>query len=179
VTACAAGPGGPGGSFDPQGPCDVDGIMAGAYPELEARLPDSFDGRPPDELDSGRHCTPDALGTLTDEGYTELRFAGATWDMSAGRALAIAVFEAPNLTPDLMLEFYEDGARRARRADRVETSDTLVGGVPGRRLDVLYSGTGQTVVTWPGEAPNTVNVMLASELGDGRVLEILEVLGAR
>jgi hypothetical protein len=99
--------------------------------------------------------------------------------MSAGRALAIAVFEAPNLTPDLMLEFYEEGARRARRADRVETSDTVVGGAPARRLDVLYSGTGQTVVTWPGEAPNSVNVMLASELGDARVLEILEVLGTR
>ena len=46
-----------------------------------------------------------------------------------------------------MLEFYETGARGARRTEKLVTSDTTVGGEPARRLDVLGSdGTGQTVV---------------------------------
>ena len=60
------------------------------------------------------------------------------------------------------------------------TSDTTVGSRPARRLDVLGSdGTGQTVVTWPGDEQGTVWVLLAADLGDTRVAEILDTLGNR
>src|SRR5215210_6340281 len=66
-------------SFDPAGPCRTDGSAAHAYPDLEAQLPTTFRGAPPSEVDSGRACTPEGLGTLAGHGISELRFAGATW----------------------------------------------------------------------------------------------------
>jgi hypothetical protein len=175
LAGCAAGPV-PSPSFDPHGPCDHDGVAAGAYPDLEALLPSTFDGRSPDILDSGRHCTERALGSLADDGFTEVRYAGAVWDYGGGRALAIVVFRAPDLTAPAMRRFYEEGVRAARRSNRVATSELALDGAQAFRLDVLYSGTGQTVVTWPAASADTVMVMLASELGDTRVLEILDEL---
>src|SRR4029079_10116368 len=65
-------------SFDPAGPCNADGKVPGAYPDLEAVVPKSFQARPPAELDSGRTCTSSGLGSLATHGVKELRFAGGT-----------------------------------------------------------------------------------------------------
>ena len=69
-----------GATFDPTGPCTADGSAPGAYPELEAAIPKTFRGAAPADLDSGRACTPDGLGTLAAHGVKEIRFAGGDVD---------------------------------------------------------------------------------------------------
>ncbi len=180
LAACAAGPDPTAASFDPTGPCTVDGQSPGAYPELEGLLPAAWGERPPDNLNSGRTCTTDALGTLAGQGVDELRFAGATWKLGAASGMTVAVFDATGLDPAKMIEFYEAGAKVARRTDKYQVSETTVGGKPASRLDVLGSdGTAQTVVAWPAQEPGRVNVLLAADLGDTKVAEVLDTLGAR
>jgi hypothetical protein len=165
-------------SFDPASACTTDGRFAGAYPDLEALLPAEFEGKPPATVDSGRNCTPAALGTLAGAGIDGVRFAGATWPMGGTSGLTVAVFEGDGLDAATMLAFYEHGAAQANRTEKQVTSDTSVGGVGARRLDVLGSdGTGQTIVAWPGDVPDRVNVLLAADVGDAKVTEALEAFG--
>ena len=70
-------------SFDPASACTTDGRQPGAYPDLEALLPTSYQGKAPDNVDSGRNCTTAALGALAGEGIDGVRFAGATWASGA------------------------------------------------------------------------------------------------
>ena len=166
-------------SFDPTTACATstdEGHYPGAYPELEGTLPTSYEGAPPTSLDSGRTCTAETLGTLRERGLAELHFAGATWDLGNGRGLTVAVFEAPGLVPERMIEFYEAGARVARRTNELSRSDLAVGDVAGRRLDVLYGDSAQTIVAWPSTASDRVHVVLASDLGDTKVAELLDTL---
>ena len=106
---------GPVASFDLAAPCPSEGRAVGAYPELEARVPVDYEGRGPDRLDSGRHCTAASLGSLAAAGFDEVRFAGGTWDLGGNRAAALVVFEAPDLTADRIAEFYATSARAANR----------------------------------------------------------------
>jgi hypothetical protein len=109
-----------------------------------------------------------------------VRFAGATWDLGGTTGLTVALFEGEGLDTTKLLAFYEDGARKARRTDRLEVTDTTVGGLAAKRLDVLGTdGSGQTVVVWPADDAGRVNVLLAGNLGDARVLEALESFAAR
>ncbi|OGO55993.1 MAG: hypothetical protein A2V85_04250 [Chloroflexi bacterium RBG_16_72_14] len=166
-------------SFDPASACTTDGRMAGAYPDLEAVLPTSYLAEAPDSVDSGRNCTPEALGTLAAAAIDEVRFAGATWDLGGGTALTVAAFEADGLTPALMIEFYETTARANRKTEKLVSSQARVGDRAGRRLDVLQSdGTGQTIVAWPSGVDGRVSVLLAADLGDTRVLAALEAFAA-
>ena len=177
LLAACGGASFPVSSFDPETACTTDGRMPGAYPDLESWLPTSFQDRGPVNVDSGRSCSMDALGTLAGRGIDELRFAGATWDLDGGTAVTIAVFEATGLTPARMIEFYEASARANRKTEKLVTADATVGGLTGRRLDVLQSdGTGQTIVAWPTNEPDLVNVLLAADLGDTKVLEALDEL---
>jgi hypothetical protein len=180
LTACAAS-GTPDVSFDPSTACVAtadEGHYPGAYPALEALLPATYEDAAATSVDSGRSCTPETLGTLRERGFPEVHFAGATWDLGNGRGLTVAVFEAPQLAPEQMIEFYEAGARAARRTDDLERSDTTVGGVPATRLDVLYGDSAQTIVAWPaaGDA-GRVKVLLAADLGDTKVAELLDRFG--
>jgi len=164
-------------SFDPVAACTTDGRMPGAYPELEVLLPSAYQGSAPINVDSGRNCTPEALGTLADAGLSEVRFAGATWDLGGSAALTRALFEADGLTPSAMIDFYKAGALTNRKTERLADAATTVDGRAGRRLDVLQAdGTAQTIVAWPAAEPGRVNVLLASDVGDTRVLEALEEL---
>ena len=99
-------------SFDPSAPCTQDGSAPGAYPDLEAMVPTTFEDGPPHTLDSGRKCTTEGLGALSDAGIHEVRFAGGTWGFGGIRAAALAVFSAPGLTADAMADFYGKSARR-------------------------------------------------------------------
>jgi hypothetical protein len=129
-------------------------------------------------VDSGRSCTDEALGTLASAGIDELRFAGATWDLGGGTALTVAAFEGDGLTPAAMIEFYASSAAANRKTEKLVTTDATVGGTSGSRLDVLQSdGTGQSIVAWPGDRDGLVNVLLAADLGDTKVLEALEAFG--
>lgn len=177
LAGCAATPGAS-VAFDPAGACTSDGRQPGAYPELEAKLPTAYEGAKPTSVDSGRNCTAQGLGTLTDAGIGEVRFAGASWDLGSGRGLTVATFTAAGLDATKMLAFYEAGARTSGKSDKLATSDTTVVGRPARRLDVLAtSGAAQTIVAWPSADPDRVNVLLAADLGDAKVAEALEAFG--
>jgi hypothetical protein len=166
--------------FDPGAPCPEEGQQPGAYPDLEALIPTEIEGTEPDSLDSGRSCTAAALGTLAGEGIGELRYAGGTWPAGGSSGWTLAVFTADGLDPVKMRAFYQAGAAEARRSEKVVASTTTVGGVPAERLDVLMSdGTGQTVVAWQEAVDGPVWVLLAADIGDTRVAELLEVLGSR
>lgn len=159
LAACAPAP-----SFDPTGPCDVDGRIAGAYPVLEAALPGSLDAEAPDSLDSGRSCTPAALGALVSHEVTELRFAGATWDRGGGHGATIAILGLPSaaLPAAWVEEFYETGARTARKTEKIETSRPSLPDVgPAFRLDTLNELSFQSVVVW-ADGPFVRVVLVAS-----------------
>ncbi len=85
-------------SFDPTGPCTTDGRLAGAYRELEARVPTSYEGRRPDQLDSGRHCT---RGEPRVVGRSRLhRGAFRRWDMGFWRQPGRGARRFPGDRPD-------------------------------------------------------------------------------
>ena len=164
-------------SFDPASACTTDGRQPGAYPDLEALLPTSYQGKAPDNVDSGRNCTTAALGALAGEGIDGVRFAGATWGLGGSSGLTVAAFEAAGLDPMKMLKFYKQSATADSHTEKLSTADVTVDGKAGRRLDVLASnGGGHTIVTWPADQADTVFVLLASDLGDTAVTQALEEL---
>lgn len=157
VTA-ACGTGAP--SFDPRGPCTTDGQVPGAYPDLEALIPATFDGRPPDRLDSGRSCTEARLGTLSRDGHDEVRFAGGLWEAGTRSGLTMAVFRAPGLTGQQLFDFYEAGARAGRRTEDITTSVDSLNGAPAWRLTTLNDESYQTIVVWQSDEPDVVRAVL-------------------
>jgi len=178
LTLAACSTATPFASFDPASACTTDGRMPGAYPDLEALLPDAYEGKAATTVDSGRNCTPDALGTLADAGIDGVRFAGATWPLGGSSGLTVAVFEADGLEPGEMIDFYGVGAQRASRTDKLTVADITVGGQPGRRLDVLRSdGSGQSILAW-SDGTDRVMVLLASDVGDTAVLEAADAFAA-
>lgn len=150
LAAILAGCGGQ--PFDPTGPCTTDGSATGAYPELEAVVPTALRGAPSNALDSGRACTPAGLGTLATHGVDELRFAGATWEAGSDSGVSLAVFTDPTgppLEPGWVAEFYETGARTAKKVESVTAADYAVTDtISGRRIDVLNGESYQTIVVW-------------------------------
>ena len=151
-------------SFDPNAPCTSDDQLSGAYPELESALPSSFDDAAPVRRDSGRNCTDAALGTLGAHGIKEVRFAGALWETGKRSGVTVAIFTAPGLTAERLFEFYETGARGARKTDNIDTKTITVDGVTGNRLDALNDESFQSILVFDGEAPDTVRaVLIASD----------------
>ncbi len=156
-------------SFDPTGPCTIDGQAEGAYPDLEALVPGTYEDRGPDLLNSGRNCTPENLGTLADSGIEELRFAGGTWDFGNDNAAVLAVFTADGLTADLLADFYAESARASSRTQLTGESEPTIAGRPGRRLDTKTGERLQTVVTWPAADDGRVNVVITHNLPDPKI----------
>jgi hypothetical protein len=154
--------GGAAASFDPQGPCTEDAQRPGAYPDLEARIPTTYEGAAPVRLDSGRNCSAANLGTLTEHGIDELRFAGGLWETGERSGVTIALFRAPGLTMERLAEFYETGAKSARKTEAVTTDDFSAGSVDGRRLDTLNDESFQTIVVLEGPAPDVVRAVLVA-----------------
>jgi hypothetical protein len=158
ATGCTGG----GATFSPSGPCLADGRAPGAFPELERLLPAS-PATPPTTRDSGRSCSDSALGTLVTHGVHELRSAGETWDRGNGNGTTMAVLALP--TRDLPVgwaeEFYEVGARTARKTDRIETSRPTIDGSPVFRLDTLNDLSLQSVLVW-ADAPIVRVVLVAT-----------------
>ncbi|HEX2469114.1 MAG TPA: hypothetical protein VHK05_00870 [Candidatus Limnocylindrales bacterium] len=166
-------------SFDPTSACTTDGRMAGAYPELEARIPSTYEGRGPDRLDSGRHCTPSNLGSLAAAGFDEVRFAGGTWDFGGQRAAALVVFTADGLTADRIAEFYAASADAADRTQVTGISTPTLAGRPGHRLDTTTGSRTQTVVVWPAAEPDVVNVVITNDLPDPKIDAAVDAFGGR
>jgi len=151
-----------GATFDPTGPCVSDGRAPGAYPDLEALVPATLDGRPPDRLDSGRNCSAGNLGTLGGHGIDEVRFAGGLWERGAESGTTLAVFTADGLTADWLGEFYENGARQSRKTSDIVITHPTVGGGQAFRMDLVNDGRLQTIVTLDGDEPGLVRVALVS-----------------
>jgi len=166
-------------SFDPSGPCTSDGAAPGAYPDLEARLPTAFRDTPPEKVDSGRNCSEAKLGSLSELGYKEVRFAGATWGFGAERYVVLAVFSAPGLDAGEVADFYADSAREEPRVEILAETEPTIAGRPGRRLDAKRVERLQTVVVWPAADPDVVNVIVSNDLPDERIAEAIEAFGDR
>jgi hypothetical protein len=160
-------------SFDPRSACTGDGRFAGAYPELEARLPAQFDGRGPDTRDSGRNCTATELGTLAGHGVAEVRYAGATWELGDQSGVTLAIFAGSGLTAEWLGEWYEAGARAARRTRNISPSRPTVAGRPAYRLDTVNDDSSQTVVTWDAPTGDGVYVVVAADVPEARIQEAL------
>jgi hypothetical protein len=158
LTACGA-------RFDPTGPCTSDGTAPGAYPDLESILPKTFRGSAPGQLDSGRTCSTDGLGTLKGHGIDELRFAGATWETGDDSGLSLATFRSEGdtaLHPDWVTEFYETSAKSGKNVDSVDSSAYPVAtGLVGKRIDVLNGESYQSVVVW--ERDGRIEVALIAD----------------
>ena len=169
VAIAAAACAGAVATFDPGGPCLADGRAAGAYPDLEARLPVTLDGSAPTTVDSGRHCSDSALGSLVAHDLDEVRFAGATWDLGGGTGVSSVVFGLADgdLPAAWIAEFYEIGARTAKRTENIESSRPAFPGLGETwRLDTLNDLSLQTVVTW-GDGGLVRAVLVASAVGPG------------
>jgi hypothetical protein len=166
-------------SFDPSGPCTVDGRAPGAYPDLESLVPKIYQGVAPATLDSGRNCTPANLGSLTKSGIAEVRFAGGTWTFGAERAAALAVFRSKGLTADALATFYMESAAAASRTQLVAGTTPTIAGRQGRRLDTQTGERLQTVVVWPAADADTVNVVITNDLPDARIQDAIDAYGGR
>ena len=146
VAACGAGAS---ASFDPTGACTIDGSAPGAYPDLEALVPTRYMDAAPELLDSGRNCSAANLGSLADDGITEVRFAGGTWTFGAERAAVLAVFTAPGLTAGSLADLYLQSADTANRTKITAATELTIAGRSGRRLDTMTGSRSQTVLVWP------------------------------
>jgi hypothetical protein len=166
-------------SFDVAAGCPTEGRAVGAYPDLEARIPTAYEGRGPDRLDSGRHCSRTSLGSLADAGFDEVRFAGGTWDLGGYRAAALVVFEAPGLTADDVAEFYRTSALGANRTRILAEDAPVVAGRAGHRLDTRTGDRLQTVVVWPADEDGTVDVVITNDLPDPKIQAAIDAFGGR
>jgi hypothetical protein len=174
LSACAAAEP---SSFDPGSPCTEDGAFPGAYPDLEALIPSTWEDRGPDTLDSGRNCSQANLGALAAAGFEEIHFAGGAWDFGGERALVMAVFTADGLTADHIADFYAASARTANRTAVVGESRPTLADRPGRRLDTKTGDRLQTVLVWPAADPDVVNVIISNDLPDPKILEAVDAFG--
>lgn len=156
LSAC----GGTASSFDPTGPCQADGQRPGAYPDLEALIPTTFDGRTPTRLDSGRNCSSKALGSLAADGISDVRFAGGLWERGQRSGFTMAVFRAPGLTVDRMARFYETGAKSASKTENVTRAAVTIGGSTGTQVETLNDESFQSIVVFASDQPDTVRVVL-------------------
>jgi hypothetical protein len=167
--------------FDPSGACTSDGRAAGAYPEMEHLIPPSFDETAPTVLDSGRNCTPTALGSLASHGVGEVRFAGGQWHLGDRSGVTMAVFNSPTgLDAAWLGEFYESSARVARHTENVSAAQAEIGGVNAFRIETLNDQTSfQTVVVWAAKDAVDV-VIVASDVNEigSRVAHDQRVNGA-
>jgi len=153
---------GPAATFDPNAPCGGDERAAGLLPDLEARIPVSFDGRAPDTLDSGRNCTTRSLGYLEQRGYRQIDFAGGTWETGGRSGVTIATFRADGLQPREVFDFYKAGAFAAPKTDATTESTMTVAGADLPRLDTLNDESFQTVVVATGRQPGLIRIVIVA-----------------
>jgi hypothetical protein len=174
VGACA---GSQGPSFEPSGPCTADGSAPGAYPELEALVPATYEERGPTRLDSGRNCSDENLGSLADDGIEEVRFAGGTWEFGSDIAAVLAVFAADSLTVETMADWWESTARASSRTQILGSTSAEVAGRTVHRLDTKTGERLQSVLVWAGDEPGQVNVVLSHNLPDPKIEAAVAAFG--
>ncbi len=178
VAACGLG----GGTFSPTGPCLAEGRAPGTFPDLEALVPRSLEGRAPTSLDSGRKCSDSALGSLTSHGVTDLRFAGAVWSGGSDAGISIAVLGLPSGTLPVAWaeEFYGFGAVTGKKTGNIETSRPTFDRVGETfRIDALNDLSFQSVVVWQdGPLVRVVIVATAVDPGASKTAHDAEIAAA-
>jgi hypothetical protein len=170
------------GTFSPSGPCLADGRAPGTYPDLEARVPRSLEGRAPTTVDSGRKCSASALGSLVSHGVRDLRFAGATWSGGSDAGTSIAVLALPTGTLPIAWaeEFYGFGAVTAKKTDNIATSRPSFDHVGTTfRIDALNDLSFQSVVVWQaGPLVRVVIVATAVDPGASKAAHDAQITAA-
>lgn len=160
----------PSGPLEPCGADRADATSIGGFPELEALVPRSLDGRAPDTVNSGRSCSDKALGSLASHGVQELRYAGATWNQGQADATVAAVLTTPAGQPALeqawIEEFYTAGAVAGTKTDNVTTTRPTMDPV-GQvfRLEALNDLSQQTIVIWADASGVIRVVIVATDVG--------------
>ena len=144
--------------------------MPGAYPDLEATLPAALGGEPAANRESGRYCSAETLGTLSEAGIAEVHFGAATWDRGSGKAVSLVTFEATGLTDQAVFDSYIAGAAANDKIHDLATSTPTLGAGPGHRLDYLNGDSSfQRILVWPGDRAGRVRVVLAADLVDADI----------
>ncbi len=166
--ACSSAPA---ATFSASGPCVVDGRVPGAYPNLEAVIPKTLDGRAPNQLDSGRNCSTANLGTLAGHGVRQVMFAGGVWTDSATQGITLAVFTAPGLQAAWLGEWFEASARAAKDTQNFVPTRLQIAGRDAYRLDLLNGEVQQAVIVWPSTTPDMVNALIASGTTEQRIAD--------
>ena len=160
-------------SFDPSSRrAPTEGQQPGAYPELEALLPTTYQGKAPDNVDSGRNCTPAALGHARRRRHRRGPVRGRHLGPGGTSGLTVAVFRARAWMPTPMLEFYEASAEHRpphREARRRSDDDRRRRRGPSGWTSCGSDGAGQTIVTWQPADDGPVWVLLAADIGDTKV----------
>jgi len=155
-------------SFDPATACagTARQQMKGAYPALEARIPESIDGVAPASRDSGRFCSKETLGSLIDAGVTEVRFGGGIWEAGERGGIQLGAFEGDGLTPALLAEEYRRAADTSRRTEAVRATTLEVAGRPAWRIDVVNGNSRQAIVVWGSADGAVVQVVVAADVDE-------------
>jgi hypothetical protein len=91
--------------------------------------------------------------------------------------VVLAVFTAPGLDVDSMLDFYLQPARVEARTEILGQFELSIAGRTGHRLDTKRVERLHTVVVWPSAQPDHVNVVITSDLPDARIQEAIEAFG--
>jgi hypothetical protein len=157
-------------------PCEAQ--RPGFDPALEHQVPSSLQGRGPDRLDSGRHCTVTSLGTLAARhGLQSVDFAGGLWDLAPSTGVTLAVFRATGLQADWIAEFYDVGAQQASKVEALTVTHPTIAGAVATRFDYSDAGQPQAIVVWPSGDPGLVRVVLAAGVPDRIVQEAIAAFG--
>jgi hypothetical protein len=158
-------------SFDPAAPCSGTARqqMKGAYPDLEARIPATIDGREAASRDSGRFCSKETLGSVLEAGVTEVRFGGAIWEAGERGGFQLGAFEGDGLTPALLAEEYRRAADASRRTEAVRATTREIDGRPGWRIDVVNGNSRQAIVVWGSADGGVVQVVVAADVDEAQL----------
>jgi hypothetical protein len=155
-------------SFDPATACvgTAREQMKGAYPALEARIPEAIGGIAPASRDSGRFCSKETLGSVLDAGVTEVRFGGGIWEAGERGGIQLGAFEGDGLTPALLAEEYRRAADASRRTEAVRATTLEVAGRPAWRIDVVNGNSRQAIVVWGSADGAVVQVVVAADVDE-------------
>ena len=155
-------------SFDPATPCAATAReqMKGAYPALEARIPETIGGVAPVSRDSGRFCSKETLGSVLDAGVTEMRFGGGIWEAGERGGIQLGAFEGDGLTPALLAEEYRRAADASRRTEAVRATTLEIAGRTAWRIDVVNGSSRQAIVVWGSADGEVVQVVVAADIDE-------------
>ncbi len=158
-------------SFDPATPCAgaARQEMKGAYPALEARIPERIDGNDAASRDSGRYCSKETLGSVLDAGVTEERFGGAIWEVGDRGGIQLGAYEGDGLTPAMLAEEYRRAADASRGTDAVRATTLQVEGRPAWRIDVVNGSSRQAIVVWGSADGAVVQVVVAADVDEAQL----------